>query len=128
MSRRRTSPLASHVSSHLKEGSFPVTLVRMCRIRQNEGASFSAASPEIESIRFALTLFLSFVSGQSVGSALPVGFAQNGEKQFVEWARPMSTRSHNLRVGMISVSLIVCRHCLSGLSKDFQRLYGKSRW
>ena len=69
---------------NLKEGSFPVSLVRMCRIRRNEGLSLSAASSEIESIRFALTLFLSFVSGQSVGSALPVGFAQNGEKQFVE--------------------------------------------
>ena len=69
----------------LKEGSFPVSLVRMCRIRQSEGSSFSADSPEIESIRFSLTLFLSFVSGQSVGSALPVGFVDSGEKQFVEW-------------------------------------------
>ena len=70
---------------NLREGSFPVSLVRMCRIRHKEGSSFSADSPEIESIRFSLTLFLSFVSGQLVGSALPVGFADSGEKQFVEW-------------------------------------------
>ena len=77
----------SMIQKHgLTQGSFPAHLVRMCRIRRRDGSLFSANSAEVESLRFILVLFLSFVSGRSVGAALPVGFDEHGDKQYVEWS------------------------------------------
>ena len=76
----------STIEGHrLIQGPFPAQLVRMCRIRRDDGSLFSANSPEVESLRFTLVLFLSFVSGRLVGAALPAGLDENGEKQYVEW-------------------------------------------
>jgi len=76
----------STIEGHgLMRGSFPANLARMCRIRRDDDSLFSGSSPEAESLRFTLVLFLSFVTGRLVGAALPVGFDENGEKQYVEW-------------------------------------------
>ena len=69
----------------ITRGRFPVELVRMCRIRNKDGNLFSGSDREVESLRYALTLFLSFVSGGLVGTALPVGVSEKGEIQYVEW-------------------------------------------
>lgn len=70
----------------LTRGQPPLSPVRMCRIQLKDGDLFSARDDQIESLRLTLTLFLSFVSGGLVGTALPVGFDGHGKKQYVEWS------------------------------------------